>query len=208
MSLERVWPAEYHEAALEPLYFVPGGVGIDVGANAGVHTLAMARSMRAVLALEPDPENYRALLRALGEARVENVSARQVALSDASGPVPFRFAGGQSRVGGTASRHDGGTRPSTQVYARHGSDFLETAFPKLDRVDVVKVDVEGHELAVLRGLERTIARFGPALIVENHSEIEPGYGVDWPAIEGFLASLGYRGLRVTHANWLFRRAAP
>ncbi len=55
----------------------PGMVAVDVGANLGVHTLALARAVGPagrVLALEPDPANFRLLARAVTEARVAQVT--------------------------------------------------------------------------------------------------------------------------------------
>ena len=57
--------------------------------------------------------------------------------------------------------------------------------------DVVKIDVEGRELDVILGAEQTLKRLSPKLLIENHEDIEPGYGSSWSKIVGFLALAGY-----------------
>lgn len=195
-----VLPENYHERGLEALYFRPGGVGIDVGANVGLHSVAMAQSMAFVLAVEPDPRNFMALMDTLQRHRTFNVWPVCRALSDKEGMVEFRSAGGQSRVGGTSSLYDGGAEPSLELPACP----LDRLTWNLGRVDFIKIDVEGHEHAVLRGAEGTLQRFRPTLLIENHEQIEPGYGVDWAAIESWLGERGYVGFEATHCNVLFR----
>ncbi len=69
-------------------------------------------------------------------------------------------------------------------------------FPRRDGTAVVgfiKVDVEGHELDVLRGAEATLRRDRPALLVESEERHRPGAVA---AVHGFLGSLGYHGFMV------------
>jgi hypothetical protein len=73
----------------------------------------------------------------------------------------------------------------------------------LDRVDLIKIDVEGHERQVLDGAETTLRRHRPALVIETGHEAEG----DRPAIHDRLHGLGYRmlGILLDHgmaeADW-------
>jgi hypothetical protein len=61
----------------------------------------------------------------------------------------------------------------------------------LSRVDVVKIDVEGHELAVLKGAVATLGRYHPLLLVEIRSEFLRQAGTSRDAVYAFLKELGY-----------------
>jgi FkbM family methyltransferase len=133
----------------------PRPVALDVGANVGdwaARFLAVAAGGR-VFAFEPVAGTFRALHgRFADEPRIECLS---LALSDRSGSAPMHVSGSLS---GSNSLH--AMPGETNVRAEPatlttGDAFLEER--GLRAVDFVKIDVEGHEVAVLRGLSRAIA---------------------------------------------------
>ncbi len=80
-----------------------------------------------------------------------------------------------------------------------------------ERIDLIKIDVEGHERPVLDGTATALARFRPALVIETGHESEG----DRAAIHERLAALGYRilGILIDHgmadADWpAYRTVAP
>lgn len=178
----------YTEQPLFHHYDILDGVGIDVGCFNGDHTLAMAERMARVYAFEPNPVS-----RAAAIARVMHASPRAVVkieaygVSSAEEEVPFRCAGGQSRIGGSKSLSDFGADTNSTIRCV----TLDNYCGGFDRLDIVKIDVEGRELDVLRGAEQTLARLSPQLLIENHEDIEPGYGSKWDDITGWLYVRGY-----------------
>jgi FkbM family methyltransferase len=170
---------EFH---LLPHLARPDRVSIDVGANFGLYTYALARLSARVESFEPLAENLR-LLRA---ARVSNVSVHQVALSSDAGTQTLRVPRvGSHRCGGLASltvRYD--TADEVQVEVRRLDDY------RFSDVGLIKIDVEGHELEVLSGARETIVRYLPGLLIE----IEQRH-LSFPMsrVFGFVSDWGYAG---------------
>ncbi len=130
---------------------------VDVGANVGVYTSLFAQlvgSSGRVIALEPAPDNWRALNKALTTNRWNNVEIYQVAAADQSGRMCFE-----------RSFYNSGNNALCLESGRDGAESVEVV--RLDdllagrRVDFIKIDVQGWEAAVLRGSEQTLERNRP-----------------------------------------------
>ena len=141
----------------------PGGVCLDIGAHAGLYSLLFARRGSRVFAFEPLPANLAWLGRTLRANRVAGVAAITVvpwALSDREGTTSFR-EGEHSSEG----RLDpAGRQPA---YATTCDAFC--AFAGI-RPDVLKIDVEGEEAAVLRGAAGILAALRPAILLSTHGD--------------------------------------
>jgi FkbM family methyltransferase len=133
----------------------PDGVSLDVGANVGLHTLAAARHLQAgggrVLSFEPHPVNYRTLLGNIERNGLGRVTAENFGLADAPAVVPGR---GPARGGNWSLASDG--EHVFDVRLLRLDDYLADC--PVPRLDLVKLDVEGAEVRVLRGAARTLAR--------------------------------------------------
>ena len=162
----------------------PGVRAIDVGANEGLYTHAFARTGALVEAFEPLPACHD-VLAAYGRWR-SRVCIHPVAL------------GAQERMATLSVPHQNG-RPVTGHASLEprtgGAARLDVQVKTLDsfafsNVAVIKVDVEGHELSVLRGAVATIRRWHPLLLLE----IEQRH-VSVPIASVFeeVSALGYRG---------------
>ena len=164
---------------------------IDVGANKGVYTYWLERCSRHVFAYEPNPKMFRILRAGAGPG----VTVSPAALSNVTGPgvlrVP-RTAGGYSNQGASLN------------YDKVGPDFgaVEIETRRLDdeglaSVGFIKIDVEGHELAVLEGGRALIERDWPVLLIE----IEEAH-TNRPIEESLAAvmALGYDGFALLHGE--------
>lgn len=132
--------------------FRAGGVFVDVGANVGGYSLRAASRGMEVHSFEPIPQNAQ-ILRRNAEINHLTLDIQEVALGSSEGEVRLSAGGASSRV-----TEGGGIEVPLRTLDSFG----------LPRVDVLKVDVEGYELEVLRGAERTISRCRPAMMVEMH----------------------------------------
>ena len=133
----------------------PGMVAIDVGANLGFHTLGLARRVGGggrVYALEPDPDNFRLLARTVREAGLSQVRLHPEAAGERPGEQRLYL----SRVNRGDHRLTPGGEPRRAV--RVPTVVLDVLLADEPRVDFVKIDVQGAEASVLRGLARTLAR--------------------------------------------------
>jgi FkbM family methyltransferase len=150
----------------------PGATAIDVGANVGSHTLELARAvgpLGRVLACEPTAHVFARLLANL-EANPElrpRVHPDQVMLmAAAEAPLPEKLV--SSWPLGTDPERDrtswGRPYPTTGAHVSTMDRWV--AERKVDRVDLVKIDVEGNECAVLDGAVDVMSRYRPVIVCE------------------------------------------
>jgi FkbM family methyltransferase len=174
----------------------PGGTFFDVGAFIGLHTCAVARHVGPdgkVMAFEPMPENFELLRGNVRINSLDNVRCEQVALSDADGSIDLFVPG----------EHPGGSSSSTRVYESPGWRRAGRARrARLDdfqpeRVDLIKIDVEGHEMDVLEGGRQTIACHHPVIVCEvmEHNR---------RAFDSFAREMDYEGLALGRRGRLTR----
>ena len=175
LATSGVW--EPHVTAVFPRLLAPGDVCVDVGAHVGYYTLLASRLVGRngrVYALEPAEAAYRALGSNLALNRVSNVTALRIAAGASDGcalvvdPPPGNSGESAIRIEKSGGR-DGVLPAAQSVAVRAVSTLLDPA--DVARLRLVKIDVEGFEAEVLRGLE-PLLRSGvrPALIVELHPE--------------------------------------
>jgi FkbM family methyltransferase len=159
----------------------PGDVFYDVGANVGFFTLLAARLVGprgAVLAFEPDPRNAEVLRSNVARNDLENVEVFEQAVADSAGRRTLVLA--ESTASHLA---DGGPEDETTVVDVVTLDDLEGA-PGHRPPSAIKLDVEGAEVAALRGAARLIARHRPTIICELHGTERD--------VRRFFAAAGYR----------------
>jgi FkbM family methyltransferase len=182
------------ELAVIPQYLTPDAMAVDVGANVGLYTAVMARHAARVLAFEPHPD-CAAHLRELKLARCEVVEA---ALSDTDGQAVLRVpCEGRGDVAALATLADAnelrggnnaGSVRAIPVRTLRLDTVLAAQPTPAEKVGFIKIDVEGHERAVLQGSAATIARHRPVLLVE----IEVRHGSNVEAIFAMMADQRYR----------------
>jgi FkbM family methyltransferase len=148
---------------------VSGGTLIDVGANVGSVSLLLADVIEDAILFEPNPV-------AAARAR-ENIAlnvlcfkVHEIALSDSNGEIGFACQGGVD-VGGHVVAEVPGTRTESRMaqcitfdefLRQHGDPY----FP----VSLVKIDVEGHENPVLRGMRKFLVDKRPPLVMFEYLE--------------------------------------
>ena len=174
-------------------HLLPGNVGIDIGANWGIHTLLMAQQVSPhgyVCAFEPFPEAFRELEGNIGLNSFTHVRCWPVAVGDVNGELSF-YKGDSSSTGHllkSSSDHNAKGRELI-VQSCRLDDIPEIA--QLNRLDLIKIDVEGAESRVLDGAKETLNRFRPVLIIELHA---PEQDV---AVSEFCLAHGYEIRRLS-----------
>jgi FkbM family methyltransferase len=161
---------------------------LDVGAWYGPWTYWLARRVASVVTFEPNPEVADVLERTIAP----NVRLIRAAASDRAGTAKLALPAGGFGLEGRASLESqpGGGRQVEVDTCR--LDDLE-----LGNVGFAKIDVEGHERAVLAGAAGLIERHRPMLVVEveqRHGGIEPTVAL--------LAGWGYRGRLLVEHRWV------
>jgi FkbM family methyltransferase len=166
---------------------------IDVGANDGSYVYYMRPWAAQVIAYEPMPH----LAKALRAKFPTRVRVEAMALSDDSGTVELRMplVDGVLIEGCSTISFD-----ASATYAAYQS--VEVPMAKLDnvyqgQVGFIKIDVEGHEQAVLDGARETIRRCTPRLLIEIDERLSPG-GIE--RARSYFTELGYRGFFIHNGN--------
>jgi FkbM family methyltransferase len=142
----------------------PRAVFVDVGASLGYYTVLAGRLVGPagrVVACEPGPQNRTVLLANVCSHQLDNVDVHQIAVSDQSGFVLYS----QATSNGSISRFRGDVS-SLGVFDLVQARSLDSVLQGLDRVDVIKVDVEGAEGLVFNGAVRTLTKHRPILFFE------------------------------------------
>jgi FkbM family methyltransferase len=177
-----------------------GDTVVDVGANFGLHSLFAGRLVGAsghVYSFEPVPANLRLLRRHIRlndfEQRVEVIPS---AVSN-SGDASVQFFLPSEDVAVTASLKAEGAARAISVPNCRLDDW---AGPAQIAPRLIKIDVEGAELEVLRGALNLLERCHPLLLIEVHGFALPGFGATPDDLIAFLARLGYRERRIDFAE--------
>lgn len=197
----------------------PGAIMVDVGANAGLYSLLAARAVAPggrVHAFEPSADEFARLGWAIGANRLSNVIASNVALSDAAGFVGFvpgpsahtglhRLAAAAdlpAPVAPGAMPHFGSSVAPPAVWAQRGDVAVPLA--EGERIALLKIDVEGAELSVLRGFSALLeAGRIERLVVEVTDEFLQRFGASARALYAYLASFGFHPTKGLLAEWQY-----
>lgn len=186
---------DYERAEFKALeaHLRPGMVVVDVGANVGLHTVFFARRVAPggrVFALEPEPSNYEYLVRNVQRNGVSCVETAMLAAGSREGALTLHLTAGAA--GGHSAAPVGSA--SIEVRVVRLDSFLE---PRVSRVDLVKIDVEGFETQVLAGMADILERDRPILLIEFSPALVRRCGDSPEALLGRLQDL-YPGIQLFH----------
>lgn len=156
-----------------------GDVFIDVGAHIGKYTLSLARKvglLGRVVAIEPDPINFKALAAGIAINKLKNVTALNIAAFDRECKLPLYVAPDEGRTpegwlfgkgGSSINRKEGRLRH--EVAAKPLDKVAEDL--RLSDVNYVKIDVEGAEYEVLKGSKKLFEKYRPKIVAECTSNL-------------------------------------
>ena len=181
---------EPHIAAVLRELLRPGDTMLDIGANIGVMSLQAAALVGAtgrVIAVEPDGRNHATLLASAAENGFDHLIALRLAFSDRCGLVSMS-----------------GNSNGSVIPAGQGADLVQAVtgdmiLADLTRLDLVKIDIEGHEPEALAGMMRSIERLRPTFLLE-FNPLRLG-GIDSAravAMAGLLFRLGRQVTAICH----------
>jgi len=200
---------EYEQAELDFLsgFLQKGDVLIDIGANIGLYSLWVARLVGPqgkVIAFEPVSSNFEQLKHNISLNAPQPIVLEKMAVTDKSGPLTIRYHQGDANRG-MASAYLPEFTHSEEVQATTLDEYL--AKNPVSRLDFIKMDIEGGEYPALLGMQETLARYTPAILVEIKPSVLSQTGYTTEAIVALLAELGYirnAGLEAGD-NWLFMK---
>ena len=166
---------------------------IDVGANIGMLTLPLARAASAgrVVAFEPDPANRARLTEHISMNALTNVKVMAMGLgSEQRVHRLYKVVDSNAGMNRIVLDDPSSDRfPFSEIQVERLDGLLPTL--GLDRVDLIKIDVEGFEHEVLKGAEATLRDFHPTLFVELDDDNLRENGSSAAALIGWLSERGY-----------------
>lgn len=156
------------------------GLAVDVGAHVGLWTIRLAKAFKRVVAIEPIPSNFECLTKNV--SKFDNVELLPIAVSNVDGTVGMRDCRGGRSIGWRVDFND----PDISVDCHRldsiccisGRDEAHE-IPRSSRpwetseystVDLLKVDVDGHDYEALLGAERILRLNRPVVVIEEKSD--------------------------------------
>jgi len=188
---------EQHFPALFQHLVRPTDRCIDVGANVGVHSIRLAKLVGAqgeVIAIEPDAEVANRARHNVELNRLSNVRVIQAAASDVSGGQVELYrpdVPDTNKARASVIHHSYLTGSVSKVPTVAIDDICE------GEVALIKIDVEGHEAAVVAGAAATIASYYPSIIFEYAPEL---LQIQSQSPFGWLCERGYKLFRIRCAR--------
>lgn len=200
------------ELELIPFAVKPGETALDLGANFGFYCYHLGRAVSPggkVYAFEPVPFTYDTLCLVAKLLRFRGVELIGKGCSNEQGHLTFcvpvqnsgAFAAGQAYLGQRNDDHDG---KETQVRWHSVKEVtadvvrLDQALPNVDRVSLIKADIEGAELLAFQGAEQIFERHQPSVICEINRWFLDGFNIALEELTGFFFERDYQLFYYSH----------
>jgi FkbM family methyltransferase len=169
---------------------------LDVGANDGLYALFAAKCVGEagrVVAFEPSDREFNQLKANIQLNNLQTIQPLHIGLAEVAAERPFKLAtnahSGQNTLGDFV--YDDVIAETVQTIALQTLDAVMQE-QKIQRVDVIKVDIEGAEFAFLQGAETTLKTHHPLILLELLDDALLAQGSSSAAVLSFLKSSGYQ----------------
>jgi len=204
MSSQIFWKGSYSTSQLRFLNKVLKSdmVFIDIGANHGEFTLFVAKRVPKgkVIAFEPVSKLYKKLQENIAINNLQNIETYQIGIGSKKEKLKI-YTQAEKFIDG--SINDG--LPTLHPHLKRNMfleeievDTLDNVIgDKVDRVDMIKIDIEGNELFALQGMTRILQKYRPTLLIEINKEMFENAGYKVMDVFSFLSSYSYTFYRIS-----------
>ncbi len=158
------------ELWLIPIFCDKEKIAIDIGANMGAYSYYMAKYSKSVIAFEPNIDLWVHLRRVLGR----DFHLEAAALSGKSATATLRIDNDNTGVATIEDKNDLSCVADKSVVVSRTVQTKTLDSFEISNVSMIKIDVEGHEEAVIEGAQDTIKRNRPVFIIESEDRHNPG----------------------------------
>jgi FkbM family methyltransferase len=193
---------ERHEAGMVRRVLEKHEVFWDIGANVGFYALlaaALLQNTGHIVAFEPGQIAHRMLQENIALNSFQNIAVYQVAVTDTEGEAVL-FSAAQVADGGANLFLPGKDQTLSQTCRTVSLDKFSEDL-KLPKPDFIKMDVEGAELAVLRGADRILKEDQPLLLMEMKDAVLKTAGTDKASVQNVLFQYGYAPAFLHRRQW-------
>lgn len=153
---------------------------VDVGSNIGTTIWLFAGEAKTIFGYEPIPHLHATIRDSIAFNKVSNITLVNKAIGNAEGFINMLNSDNSNVV---ADDHKDSVRSSIST--------LDIELKQEQKIDLIKIDVEGFELKVLEGAIQIIERHKPKLLVELHPGFIGNYGGDITSVIELIEKLGY-----------------
>ncbi len=170
-------------------YIKKGDVVIEAGANIGSETLLISRIVGGtgyVYAFEPNPYTFERLGINISINELSNVSIHDIAMGESNGEISFNIYPKNFCNPGMSSKYMETSQTKKITVAQNTLDtFIREK--NIEKVDLIKMDIQGAEMDMIQGADETIKRFMPTIFTEAYDLYN-----DVKAFYGILSGYGYK----------------
>lgn len=150
-------------------YLNPNSRVLDIGANTGHHSMFFSRYSGEVYAFEPYKKMFDVLEKRISDNNIKNIKAFNFGIGESSGDFDFFAPTGKNAGVGSFSTNDKNQNIG-KLPIKNGDDVVLGM--GLTSLDFIKIDVEGMEVSVIKGLLKTIKQFKPVMFIEMGGEAQ------------------------------------
>lgn len=182
---------EPHVTCIVKKLLKEGDVFLDLGGNLGYFSMlasTLVKNTGKVLVFEPNPQNLQLIYASILHNETSNIFVYPYAASDSASILRFTTVGSN---GGIVTKHS----QNQQFFMLVQSVVLDDFLSNVPKIDLVKIDIEAHEPAAIRGMVNLIKTHKPKIITEFHPWAMILNNVELP--EEYLSQLYNLGYRIS-----------
>jgi FkbM family methyltransferase len=185
---------EDEELSICAKFIHPDSIIADVGANIGLHSIYYANIAinGLIYSFEPSRYTYSYLMSNLKNKN--NIIPINIGLSDTNGIFSF-FDCENDALSGLKDTLRSAIREETKILCLKGDDFFDTL--QLQKLDFIKIDVEGLEQEVIEGMSQTIEKFHPVIFCEIYKGVNSNSHPEKTV--SFITGMGYKAFVVSNS---------
>ncbi|MBP7844750.1 MAG: FkbM family methyltransferase [Proteobacteria bacterium] len=177
---------------------------IDVGANIGFTANLFSKHTSKpffVYAFEPEKWNFKILEESIKKNNLSNVKAISLALGETDSRKTFwinpKNSADHRVLSATQSRNQNET---VEIITKNFDSYWEQQ--GFERISLIKMDIQGYELFALKGMEKSLQKYRPLILIELDNEKLKDHGHSVEDIYSLLSSLGYTAHKISHKGSL------
>ena len=199
------WMKIYYIERKETEYFKRilkrGDIVVDVGAHIGYYTLisgARVGKEGHVYSFEPNPETFKRLKRNVQLNNLNNISLYNIGLSDKEEFLTLNLPTSINTGTAGITIPENFSGKSLKVKAIPLDKFIEKN--NIKKVDIIKIDVEGAEIKVLKGMMETIRKFKPKIFIEINNKKLKAAGFSKEEVYNLLKKENYKAFQIVNKD--------
>jgi FkbM family methyltransferase len=201
------WIGRYETGVVESILqtirrLAPGSVMMDIGANLGFYTVLAATALREqgagmVYSFEPNPPMFAELEKNVSLNDFTNVKLENIGIGDVNAEMPL-FVKDYGPTVSSLRDMKGTLTDQVNIHVTTLDEYASSH--RIENVGLLKVDVEGSELLVLRGALHLLARDRPTVVYEEFETAYQEFGYSIRDVREFLTALDYRLFAIPETN--------